>query len=102
MLTAVVSRAVQTAELVDDECLFDRDDLAAVLRYCDTAWNSDAVLAAVDTVLQQCVQDLDAAGARAAGVLRARIVRATARRQLPVENIQGDIGAGRGAPPDVP
>ena len=99
VLAAVVTRAVDSAELVGDECLFDRDALADVLRYCDTAWSSDAVLAVLEAVLQQRVQDLDAHGAQVAGVLRARIVRATERRLLPVENIQGDVGAGHGPSP---
>ena len=101
VLDDVVARALATATVDpdgpdDERCRFQPEHLAAVIRFADTEHNCAAVLAAVDRALQQRVTDLDEGGVVAATVLRQRVVGASARRQLPVENIQGDVGGGLG------
>lgn len=98
---AAVDRAVRTARVdpdagPDERCLFDLDALREVIRLCDSAASRDVVLTSVDAALQRSVEALDSDATLAAVTLRTRIEAATARRQLPVENIQGDVGTGLG------
>jgi hypothetical protein len=104
VVEAAVRRAVETArvdaaaprEPRDERCRFDPEALAAVLRLCDSPAGVDVALDLVDQVLQECVETLDADRTFAAVVLRERVDRATARHQVEVENVQGDVGTGHG------
>ena len=100
VVAAAVDRAVRTAYVDDEEqCRFDPTALAEVIRFCDSGWGRDTALAAVEAAVQRAVEELDGDRTVAAVALRARIERATSRRQLPVENIQGDVGTGGGLQP---
>jgi hypothetical protein len=97
VITAAVDRAVETATVDPDEgCRFDPDALAGVIRFCDSGKNADVVTAVVDRALQRWIEGLDTQRTLAAVTLRTRIAAATARRQVVVENIQGDVGTGTG------
>jgi small ligand-binding sensory domain FIST len=103
VIAAAIDRAVRTAYVDDEElCRFDPAALDDVVRLCDSGWSRDAALEAVAEVLQRAVEDLDGDRTVAAVALRSRIEAATTRRQLPVENLQGDVGAGRGLVTDEP
>lgn len=110
VVDAAVRRAVQTAEVDptapreprDERCRFAPEALAAVLRLCDSPTGLDVVLDVVDQVLQQCVEELDTDRTFAAVMLRERVDRGTVRRQVEVENLQGDVGTGRRPVDDVP
>jgi len=98
VITAAVDRAVETATIdPDDSCRFEPDALAGVIRFCDSGKNADVVMAVVDRALQLWIEGLDTQRTLAAVTLRTRITAATARRQVVVENIQGDVGTGTGA-----
>jgi hypothetical protein len=104
VISAAVDRAVETASIEadapreprDERCQFDPEALAAVIRFCDTAKNRDLVIDVVDRALGRWIEGLDTDRTLAAVTLRARIAAATAQRQIVVENLQGDVGAGRG------
>jgi len=96
VVAETVDRAIRTA-VVEDECRFDPAALAAVIELCSSGRGRDAVDAAVDRALQRCIDELDRDGTLAATALRRRIAAATTSRQIVVENIQGDVGTGRGA-----
>ena len=104
VITAAVDRAVETANIDadapreprDERCRFDPDALAAVIRFCDSGKNRDLVIDVVDRALRRWIDGLDMDRILAAVMLRERIVAATAQRQVIVENVQGDVGAGRG------
>jgi hypothetical protein len=104
VITAAVDRALETASIDadarreprDERCRFDPDALAAVIQLCDSAKNREVVIDVVDRALQRWLDGLDPARTLAAVMLRARIVAATAQRQVIVENLQGDVGTGRG------
>jgi hypothetical protein len=106
VISAAVDRAVSTArvdasapvEPRDERCSFDPAALEAVVQLCSSGHQRDAVIAAVDGRLQRAVEELDRTGALAAMMLIARIEAATDQRQIPVENIQGDVGSGHGPP----
>lgn len=104
VITAAVDRALQTASIDvdaareprDERCRFDPDALAAVIRLCDSGKNRQVVIEVVDRELRRWLDELDTARTLAAVMLRARIAAATAQRQVIVENLQGDVGTGRG------
>jgi hypothetical protein len=104
VITAAVDRAVRTASIDpdapreprDERCQFDPDALAAVIRLCDSGKNREVVIEVVDRELRRWLDELDTARTLAAVMLRARIAAATAQRQVIVENLQGDVGTGRG------
>lgn len=104
VITAAVDRAVETATIDadaprqprDERCRFEPDALAAVIRFCDSARNRDLVIDLVDRALQRWIDGLDTDRTLAAVTLRTRIAAATAQRQVIVENLQGDVGAGGG------
>jgi hypothetical protein len=103
VIAAAVDRAVRTAYVDDDEqCRFDPSALDQVVRRCDSGWSRDVALDAVTAAVQRAVAELDGDRTVAAVALRARIEAATRRRQLPVENLQGDVGTGDGLVPDDP
>jgi hypothetical protein len=104
VLTDAVDRAVRTAtidpdaprEPRDERCQFDREALATVIGFCDSGRNRDVVIEVVERALQRWVEGLDADRVLAAVMLRERIAGATARRTLVVEDIEGNVGTGRG------
>ena len=110
VISAAVDRAVETAtidadaprEPRDERCRFDPDALAAVIRLCDSAASRDAVFDVVARALRRWIDGLDADRTLAAVTLRARIDAATAQRQVIVENLQGDVGTGRGSRNEQP
>jgi hypothetical protein len=102
VVRATVARAVNTAlvdpdaptEPHDERCRFDRDALEAVMRLCDSEKNSGRVLAAVDQALSAAIEELDGDRTLAAAALRTRIAAGAFQQVIPVENLQGDVGAG--------
>jgi hypothetical protein len=103
VIAAAVDHAVRTAYVDDEEqCRFDPAALDQVVRLCDSGWSRDVALDAVDQAVQRAVAELDGDRTVAAVALRVRIEAATHRRQLPVENLQGDVGTGTGRLPEDP
>ena len=106
VIRAAVERAIETAtvdpdapvEPRDERCSFDPEALSAVLRHCTTARQTDAVLDVVDAALREAIEALDRDRTLAGMTLVARIQAGTDRRQVPVENLQGDVGTGLGVP----
>ena len=104
VLAAAVDRAVETAtidpdaprEPRDERCQFAREALAAVVAFCDSGRNRDVVVGVVERALQRWIEGLDPERTLAAVMLRERITGATARRTLVVEDIEGNVGTGRG------
>jgi hypothetical protein len=102
VVSATVRRAVSTArvdvdapvEPRDERCGFDQDALEAVMRLCDSEKNAARVMAAVDAALQDAIADLDGDLTLAATALRMRVAAGAYQRVVPVENLQGDVGAG--------
>ena len=99
LLTATIDHDAPQ-EPRDERCRFDPEALAAVLRFCDSARNCDVVIDVVDRALRRSIDGLDEDRTLAAVLLRARVVAGTAQRRIVVENLQGDVGTGGGAPPD--
>jgi hypothetical protein len=105
VITAAVARAVETASIDpdapreprDERCRFDPDALASVIRLCDSAKNQDRVVEVVDRARRRWIDELDLDRTLAAGALRTRIAAATAHHEVVVENLQGDVGTGRGS-----
>ena len=108
LIAAAVDRAVESAtvdrdaprEPRDERVHYDPEALAAVVRLCDSDRNRELVLAVADDVLRRWIEALDEDRTLVAMTLVHRIEAATAQYQLVVENLQGDVGAGRG--PQVP
>lgn len=104
VITATVDRAVETARIDpdapreprDERCQFDPEALAAVIRLCDSGQGRARVLDVVDRALGRWIDGLDSDRTLAAVMLRVRIAAATAQQQVRVENLQGDVGGGRG------
>lgn len=95
VIAETVDRAIRTA-VAGDECRFDPAALAAVVELCRSGRGREAVEHALDLALQRCIDELDADRVLVATVLRTRIAAATTSRQVVVENLQGDVGTGRG------
>lgn len=100
-IAAAVDRAVETATVdpdgpADERVQFDPEALAAVTRLCDSERNLERVLAVVDRELAGWVDGLEVDRSLAAMTLVHRIEAAATKRQVVVENIQGDVGTGRG------
>ena len=101
LVAAAVDRAVETATVdpdapVEERVRYEPEALAAVVRFCDSARSTDQVLAVVDRALRRWIDGLDPDRTLAAVTLRRRVEAATAKRQVVVENLQGDVGSGRG------
>lgn len=99
VIATAVDRAVETASIDqeadrDEQCRFDPEALAGVIRFCDSGRNADVVLSVVDRALQRWIDGLDLDRTLAATMLRVRIAAATDKHHVPVENIQGDVGTG--------
>jgi hypothetical protein len=102
VVRATVRRAVTTArvdpdaptEPYDERCAFDPAALGAVMALCDSEKNSARVMAAVDEALADAIDDLDGDLTLAATALRTRIAAGAFQQVVPVENLQGDVGAG--------
>ena len=97
LVTAAVDRAVETATVDPDAGVcFQPEALAAVVGLCRSGRGRDEVLAAVDRALRRGIDGLDTDRTLAAVTLVHRIEAATEKRHVAVENLQGDVGTGRG------
>jgi hypothetical protein len=99
VVRATVARAVNTARVdvdaePDERCAFDPTALQAVLALCDSEKNTARVMTAVDAALRAAIDELDGDRVVAATALRLRIAAGAFQRVVPVENLQGDVGAG--------
>jgi hypothetical protein len=109
-VAAAVDRAVETAtvdpeapqEPRDERVRYDPEALDAVIRLCTSDRSRELVLAMVDRALWRWIDALDTDRTLAAMILVHRVEAATTPHPVVVENLQGDVGTGRGpqVPPD--